>query len=125
MLECIHNKEKGNLTMKITDKKAREIFKSLDDGNLLDMFYELGTGEDIINIDDYIADNVGNVEEIKQFVDNIQGNDSVDIYDEYIYFATYIYDWKSGNTIKELLTEQDWLNIIQDCYEDIDEDDED
>ena len=111
--------------MKITDKKAREIFKSLDDGNLLDMFYELGTGEDIINIDDYIADNVGNVEEIKQFVDNIQGNDSVDIYDEYIYFATYIYDWKSGNTIKELLTEQDWLNIIQDCYEDIDEDDED
>lgn len=111
--------------MKITDKKAQEIFKSLDDSDLLDMFYELGTDEDIINIDDYIADSARNVEDIKRFIDDIQGNDSVDIYDEYIYFATYTYDWTSGNTVKELLTERAWLNIIQDYYEDIDEDDED
>lgn len=114
--------------MKITDKKAQEIFKSLDDGDLLEMFYDLRTGEDIINIDDYITDRVGNVEdveEIKRFVDDIQGNNNVDIYDEYIYFSTYIYDWKSGNTVKELLTERDWIHIIQDYYEDIDEDDED
>jgi len=113
--------------MKITDKKAQEILENSEDTELWEMYNELFMGDEcILEVDDYLENEVTNsLDNLKNFIRLAQENSNLNLYNEYILVATYDSDYRTSDDVKSLLTDEDWVMVIQDYYEYIDEDDED
>lgn len=113
--------------MKITDKKAQEILISSSDDELMEMYMEVSTDEPIVETEYYLDNLLSEVDamdRLKDFMVMVRGDKYFDPYAQYTVLRFYNGDITSADTIRDLFSDEDWLNIIQNYYEDIDDEDE-